>query len=935
MQNIRRLSVFLLLSALGSAPARSEYCPPQSRQSDGMRDIMLVYAEPGHWRPANFLPYVAYVDPAGQPRDWFYDAFLFLMYGGAPSKQTYIDGATNRRDWEYYLDEEFSPDRELAALDQTVRDAAKRMGTKPPKVPVIAMIPYPSLKQKDFGDADGDGASESLATDDGRRKAVAWFLRTFLERWNKASFQHLKLWGFYWMNEGISAPDEAIVRLTAGEIHALGYKFHWIPWFNAPGVEKWRELGFDLTIMQPNYAFMPPAGLRRVPDENRLTAAANICRRLGMGVEMELNMGLDMEARKSAGVDPRDRINLRLYLDHGDDTLDGYQRGAVRAYFQGYNAIAGLSASSDPELRGLYDDLYRFHKGTYERRRPYQPLKTPDKCISDGRWKTRPDVKVKAVELAGPSAALNVPLGGTRLAGDLRVHFAGTNAPQRVSLALSPDLQGDAFAEVASDDNVALRPEDGGGFAVLTFPPQRAQRLRLKFAMNAGDTVSVDEILLMPAHHLLVGLPYTLGGGAGDDTRCLTDGVTGGEAMAVWRGGRGEAGFELPETWYAEALLVHFRQLGRKAFAPRAFVDGGKDAYPADKEGWAVVPLNRPVRNLALAFEDPAAKTVAVDEVALLPAKNLATDCSYTYDPPFHAKYPDAGGRELTDGELSRGFGDGKTVGWAKWEMARDVTIIVDLGASKPVERVELHAQGGGAAAIEFPERTAVAVSEDGSAWTPVAASSAEPEEQERRDSGGRCAALGWLKLPVPNAVGRYVRLRITPKSWLMLSEVRVLSGGANAALNRPYSQTPQPTGDAPYADNSGLLTDGFYTLAGAGWKTCVGFDKADPAVTVDLGACCRVAAARAHLQGGGPGGVWFPERVSVSTSADGQSWTPAGETRERPPEEGKTPASAFMGVAFEPRDARFVRLAFKKRGWLMLDEIEVFSAGEPGSGPR
>lgn len=221
MGSVKVLAGALLIVSSVVSAARGDYCPPQSRQSDGMRDIMLIYATPGHWQPKNFLPYVAYVDREGKPRDWFYDAYLFLMYGGAPSGQTYIDGATNRKDWEFYLDEEFAPGREFAALEQTIADAARQMAVK------------------------------------------------------------------------------------------------------------------------------PPTGLVKVPDENRLTTAANLCRRLGMGVEMELNMGIDMVANKAAFVDTRDRINLQLYLDHGDDALDGYRDGAVRAYYQGYNAIAGLSASGD------------------------------------------------------------------------------------------------------------------------------------------------------------------------------------------------------------------------------------------------------------------------------------------------------------------------------------------------------------------------------------------------------------------------------------------------------------------------------------------------------------------------------------------------------------------------------------------------------------
>ena len=197
--------------------------------------------------------------------------------------------------------------------------------------------------------------------------------------------------------------------------------------------------------------------------------------------------------------------------------------------------------------------------------------------------------------------------------------------------------------------------------------------------------------------------------------------------MAVWRKGRGDMRFEFPEEWYAEALLVHFRQVDKTRFAPQVRVDGG-EACAAGPDGMALVPLNRAVRKMSLVFEDAGA--VAVDEVVLLPAKNLATGCPYTYDPPFRAKYPDTDGRELTDGDVSHGFGDGKSVGWAKWSMARDVTVIVDLGASRAIERVEAHVQGGGSASVEFPERVAVSVSEDGKSWTPVAASNAEPAEK-------------------------------------------------------------------------------------------------------------------------------------------------------------------------------------------------------------
>lgn len=138
------------------------------------------------------------------------------------------------------------------------------------------------------------------------------------------------------------------------------------------------------------------------------------------------------------------------------------------------------------------------------------------------------------------------------------------------------------------------------------------------------------------------------------------------------------------------------------------------------------------------------------------------------------------------------------------------------------------------------------------------------------------------------------------------------VQGGGYAGVEFPESAT------------IALSEDGYYVKAGSGWKMCTGFDKAAPTVVLDLGAVCRMGAARVHLQGGGQGDVWFPEQVSVATSTDGKTWAPAGETREHPPEEMNT-AAAFMGVACDDREARFVRFRFKKRGWVMLDEIEVF----------
>jgi hypothetical protein len=311
-----------------------------------MREIMLVYAEPGPWRPANFLPYVAYVDrtasrATGSRRDPVSDVRRRALRPRPTSTRNKPQGL------EFYLDEEFAPGREFAALDQTVEEAARMLKAKAPQVPVIVMIPYPSPHQKDFGDADGDGASESLAADNGRRKAVAWFLRAFQERWDKAAFRHLKLWGFYWNDEGIAPPDEAHRAGGRPRDPRARLQVPLDPLVPRDGRREVARARLRPREHAADYAFIPPAGLRRVPTRTpdhggqHLPAA-------GAGHRDGAEHGHRHGGPQVAVVAHRDRINRRLYLDHGDDALDGFQAGAVRAYYQGYNAIAGLQRQLRP-----------------------------------------------------------------------------------------------------------------------------------------------------------------------------------------------------------------------------------------------------------------------------------------------------------------------------------------------------------------------------------------------------------------------------------------------------------------------------------------------------------------------------------------------------------------------------------------------------------
>ncbi len=906
------------------------------------RDIMLVYCE-RPWNLQQFLPYVAYLDTNGKPQDWFYDSFLFMMYGGAPSGQTYYDGATNKQDWEHFLNAVFASDTGFAALEEAMVKVAEQLRSPVPTMPVMVMIPYPSPRQENFGDVDGDGNSEDLRQDADRLKVVRWFIRSFLQRWREKKYPHLYLWGFYWMNEGIDARDENIVRETAVLIHRLRYQFLWIPYFNAPGIERWRELGFDLAILQPNFAFMKVSpGTLRIPDENRLTVTANRCRQLGMGIEMELNEALFS--------DEAYRVNLQMYLDHGDKELDGYQHDLPRATYQGYDTIARLCRSENPRLRALYDDLYRFHQRKYTRRKPYQPLLTPRlegyswkelECLTDRVWRTRADRAVSYVKLRPGVHTLEFNLLEGLIVSDFRVHWVLTredrlSPPRLVRLLLSGEAFGEQFEEVAAEDLFELDVDNGGGFTILHFPMRFARRARLVVEVGEGENVGVDEVLLMPAPHLLWGKELLVEGAPHSAVGYLTDGVvnTGG---ALCRNLKLSVPPEILGQHVADALWLHFHLVSQLYTEPvvTVFLNGEQLGEPitlrfSSREMWVriTLPPDRLPHKLELTVTERHLGATGLDEVALLPARNLALGRPYVLEPPFPAAYPDPDGKKLTDGEITReGFGDGKTVGWSEWDGTSEVTLVFELEQVASVDEVALHLQGGGYGAVHFPRFVGASVSEDGVRWRLVSSTRQPPASTEPltlSDGLGR-AELGWLRLPMHGEKARLVKLRLKVHGWLMLSEVQILSAGQNLALGRPYTLQPAPTSSARYADNTGKLTDGVYSTEGSGWALCAGFDQGEPSVTVDLQVLKPIRLARAHLVGGGPGAVWFPEEMRVAVSVDGKQWFPVGATRERPAESGDKPAVGFMAVQFAPRQARYVRFQFVRRGWLMVDELEVW----------
>jgi len=155
--------------------------------------------------------------------------------------------------------------------------------------------------------------------------------------------------------------------------------------------------------------------------------------------------------------------------------------------------------------------------------------------------------------------------------------------------------------------------------------------------------------------------------------------------------------------------------------------------------------------------------------------ENLALHKSYTFSskPNYHLCTDKSDVIQLTDGRTSSSQWTKKsTVGWEKAEPA--VEVVIDLGQRSAVYEVRIHTVGGGWADVEFPEFTAVLLSNDGRVFQFAGLISSKELENVR--GFGYRGVPRTLKAENINAVGRYVKLVIRPKRrYVFLDEVEVL----------------------------------------------------------------------------------------------------------------------------------------------------------------
>ncbi len=287
--------------------------------------------------------------------------------------------------------------------------------------------------------------------------------------------------------------------------------------------------------------------------------------------------------------------------------------------------------------------------------------------------------------------------------------------------------------------------------------------------------------------------------------------------------------------------------------------------------------------------------------------------------------YPDETGRQLLDGVVFNPRYPWKEyVGWFHGDSAN---IFLNFPENFEFDEARVHF-------LEVPNASVAAPCSSEIVW------SSAPGKLLSRGSGalpqnyGHCGdfvmndARNQLCCRLPKSVNaRSATISFQFSSWLFVSEVEFFLNGEKLSgdsisyeLSRPT--TRQDEIKIKYADDGRMLTDGI--ISTNFMKENVGVFNEPLTITVDLTRSVPIEKAACWLLDGGGAGIYFPQKGTLQTSEDGETWSEPlpftlQERRKRSRHEA-IPAE----IVFPKRNARFVRMEFSGNGWIFASEIAV-----------
>ena len=336
------LIVFLLL---GISVWGQSFFPMATSDCGNIADLALIYYGGVHrwyyYYEDDFIPFLTWTDPDTNVEKWLFDGFLFIEFRDGMEHE-FADGygylPARKQEWEWYLYVLFAENRGPRALDNCIASTIDRIGNPVQPRKVVITLPEPIYGQTDWGSIDGTELNFYSTND--QLAACEWYLDELEQRWNAANFKNIELVGIYWVAERSPVNGTILIPLVSQAIHNHGWKFFWIPYWNASGAGDWNSLGFDVAYQQPNYFFTTS-----IP-KSRLNQALQFSKNNGMGMEMEW--------------DNRVVYNTDPYRDRMEDYMDAYENSGfldvgAQAHYLGGTGMNDIVKSTDPLVISTYN----------------------------------------------------------------------------------------------------------------------------------------------------------------------------------------------------------------------------------------------------------------------------------------------------------------------------------------------------------------------------------------------------------------------------------------------------------------------------------------------------------------------------------------------------------------------------------------------------
>lgn len=256
----------------------------------------------------------------------FFNTFLFLgQFSNSGESYEGYERGSSYNSWLWWLSKIFDNGEQIEQLNDAAEDVSKYV--KLNEVNVIIMIPRPLTN----------------LTLEERYINVRSYVYEVVQIFKERNYNKLKLVGFYWMCETAPEEDYELIKKVSALVHSFGLKLYWIPYFGAEGINRWKELGFDYVMLQPNFAFSNV-------DIDRFSIVEEIMNNLNVSVEMELPTFV-----YNPKVNWKESFALYTYYS----SIYNWQKLPVISYFNGNQFSQILYKKYKP----YYDLIYMHVKG--------------------------------------------------------------------------------------------------------------------------------------------------------------------------------------------------------------------------------------------------------------------------------------------------------------------------------------------------------------------------------------------------------------------------------------------------------------------------------------------------------------------------------------------------------------------------------------------